>query len=222
MAESHDPQVSGTETGNGSAMPSDEITSLHVRRAVDGNQASVSWLVERLNPLLLMQARWRMRGQLAGICEPADLVQEAWIVLLPRLPELEHRDGRLTPVLLRFLTSSIVRKLHNLLRREARRRIHNGNDDDNRSDPDPIHPATGVVSGIVRGERQCQVRDALDSLTADDRAAIVMRGIEQQELPNVAAHFGVTVKAMSKRYTRALARLRERLPESVFAELADE
>ncbi|MCR9244041.1 MAG: sigma-70 family RNA polymerase sigma factor [bacterium] len=201
-----------------------EITSLHVRRAVAGDRGSVSWLVERLNPLLLAQTRWRLGGQLATVCDPADLVQEAWIVLLPRLPELQQREGRLTPVLLSFLTSSIVRKLHNLLRREARRRVHVEPvvPDAPEFTPDLTHPATGVVSGIVRGERQCQVRDALDRLTTDDRAAIVMRGIEQQPLAEVADHFGVTLKAMSKRYSRALERLRERLPDSVFAELADE
>lgn len=199
-----------------------ELTSLHVRRAVGGDTDSVSWLVERLNPLLLAQTRWRMGDRFGASCDPADVVQEAWVVLLPRLPQLQQREGRLTPVLLSYLSTSILRKLQNLLRREARRRVHSERDDELPATPEVEHPATGVVSAIVRSERQCQVRAALAELPAADREAVLMRGIEQRSLAEVARHFGVTAKAMSKRYSRALERLRQRLPDSVFAELEAE
>ena len=34
-------------------------TSVHLRRAIDGDETSLDWIVERLTPLLLAQARYR-------------------------------------------------------------------------------------------------------------------------------------------------------------------
>ena len=51
---------------------------------------------------------------------------------------------------------------------------------------------------------------------------IILRGIEQQPTEQVAEILGITPKAVSKRYSRALQRLRDSLPESVSSEPIDE
>jgi len=197
------------------------VTTMHVQRAVDGDEGSTAWLVERLNPLLLAQARWRLGPLARGVCDPFDLVQEAWLTVLPKLSTLTARDGRLTPVLLSYLSSVILNKVQNLLRREARRRVHH---EPEATQPrgEVASPATGVVSAVVRRERGCQVQDALAELSEQDRQVILMRGIEQQGVAEVARYFEVSDKALSKRYGRALERLRAQLPDSVFAELHDD
>lgn len=196
------------------------LTTVHVHRAVGGDARSVSWLVERLNPLLIAQAKWRMGEQLCRSHDPADLVQEAWMVLLPRISSLAPQQGRLTPVLLSYLSATILHKLRNLLRREARRQAPS--DSDHLQQVPNSDELSGIVTKVVRRETTDQVHAAMRDLSPEDREIIVLRGIEQQPTEQVAQLLGINAKAASKRYGRALQRLRDRLPESVFAELIDE
>ncbi|MCA8975750.1 MAG: sigma-70 family RNA polymerase sigma factor [Planctomycetes bacterium] len=198
-----------------------QATSLHVNRAVAGDTASTSWLIERLNPLLLAQAAFRMGPELRRTYDPADLVHEAWLVLLPRLGSLPPRDGRLTPVLLSYLSTTIINKLNNLIRRELRRRLHHGATTDDDPVADLAGPRSEVISAIVHREAQSQVRDLLEELPQQDREILLLRGIEQQPTEDVAAMLELSHEAVYKRYSRALQRLRQRLPDSVFAELSD-
>ena len=92
------------------------LTSLHVRRAADGDGGSLSWVVSRLSPLLLAQATYRLGSRLRALYEPEDLVNETWAVTLPKLAELPARDGRLTPVLLRFLSTTLLHRIQSLVR----------------------------------------------------------------------------------------------------------
>lgn len=192
-------------------------TSLHVRRALGGNTLSTEWLVERLHPLLLAQANWRLGPLLRRTYDAADLVHEAWLVMLPKLGSLTINDRRATPVLLRYLSSVILGKVRNLLRREVRRSMPGTSDVG--ATPDPTSPHTEVVAAVVRKERQCLVREVLAEMSDGDREILLARGIEQLDPAEAAAQFGISRDTLSKRYRRALGRLRQRLPESVFAEL---
>lgn len=194
------------------------LTSLHARKAAGGDRDSIEWLVDRLNPLLLAQAAWRLGPNLRRTCDPCDLVHEAWLVLLPKLDTLPLRDGRLTPVLLRYLSTTILGKVRNLLRREARRSGPTIGDDD--SDPMLAGPRSEVVSAVVRRERVCQVQTCLQQLSEADQQIVMLRGIEQFDTALVAERLGITPDAVSKRYQRALRRLSEQLPGSVFSELS--
>lgn len=51
---------------------------------------------------------------------------------------------------------------------------------------------------------------------------IILRGIEQQPTEQVAEILEITPKTVFKRYSRALQRLRDSLPESIFSEPIDE
>lgn len=161
-----------------------------------------------------------MGEQLCRSHDPTDLVQDAWMVLLPRLSSLTPQQGRLTPVLLSYLSATILHKLRNLLRRELKRQPSG---DSSHLDEIPnSDELTGIVTNIVRREATDQVHEALHELSESDREIIILRGIEQQPTDQVAQLLDITPKAASKRYGRALQRLRERLPESIFAELIDE
>ena len=83
-------------------------------------------------------------------------------------------------------------------------------------------PRSEVIASVVRREMSCQVQDALAELPDQDREIILLRGIEQQDPEIVAQLYDISRGALSKRYNRALARLRQRLPDSVFAELLDD
>jgi RNA polymerase sigma factor (sigma-70 family) len=63
------------------------------------------------------------------------------------------------------------------------------------------------------------VQEALAGLDADERAVVVLRGIEQLPNGEVARLLGVDDSLATRRWQRALVRLKELLPDSVFGEL---
>jgi RNA polymerase sigma-70 factor, ECF subfamily len=213
------------------AMQSDgtnpDLTTLHVRGAVGGDDASRGWIVERFSPLLRMQLDLRLRGAARNYCDPEDLLQEVWTVTLSRLPALQARDGRWTPVLVKYLSTTLMHlinaALRNYIRGDRPRRELSGGGG-GASLPSlhgmagsAIDPGT-AASDIEMRER---MRAAIAELAPRDREVVTMRGIEQQPNKHVAEQLGETEPAVSIRYQRALGRLRAALPGSVFDELPD-
>ncbi len=191
-----------------------EVTSIHVQRAISGNRESLDWVVARLSPLLVAQARFRL-GESLRHCDPEDIVHDAWIVALPKLDDLVSRDGRFTPVLLRFLSVTVLNKVRNLLRAQIRAGAAG-------LERDITSPLSGAVTRAMRVERDEMIRETLDSLDPADREVLLLRGVEQVPAKAAAIVLRISEEAVSKRYRRALAKLRARLPGTVFDELADE
>jgi len=198
------------------AEPHDQ-TSARLRAALAGEEASLGWLVARLSPLLVAQARWRLGPLLGRAYDPEDLVQDVWLVALPRLPSLAPRDGRLTPVLLRFLATTILQRINNLVRQELRRpgelcaTATAGSE--------VAASVTGIVSAAIRGERRQIVLAAIDALDAVDREVLLLRGVEQRSGRTTAELLGISVDAVTMRYRRARDRLCAQLPDALFDEL---
>ena len=197
------------------------LTTMHVRRAVEGDMRSLSCVVERLSPLLIATAEYRLGPALKRHVDAADLVNEAWVVALPKLAELEERNGRITPVLLKYLTTTINYRINRLLRKEIRGEHKTAPP----SAEDVIDQlptdASGVITRALRHELADIVRSTLAEMNPADREVILLRGIEQNPSKAVAVMLGITPQAVDQRYSRALKRLRTQLPESVFWELED-
>jgi len=198
-----------------------DLTTIHARRAVKGDQESLSWIITRLTPLLKMQATYRLGTVLRKHLDPEDLVNDVWLRTLPRLEDLTPREGRITPVLLRFLSTTLLRCVNNLVRK------HVGGErpfplvaGEEGEDHIPLpSDATGVVTAACRRERKDAVTGCLETMDGLDREILVLRGIEQHPNQAVAQLLGLKPTTVSTRYQRALEKLREKLPESVFAEL---
>jgi RNA polymerase sigma factor (sigma-70 family) len=77
----------------------------------------------------------------------------------------------------------------------------------------------GPATRVVASEAARLTQAAIDELPERDRELVVLRGIEQRPNDEVARLLGLTPNAASQAYRRALARLRARLPDSVFGEL---
>lgn len=67
----------------------------------------------------------------------------------------------------------------------------------------------------VREETVCELRDALDNLEPNDREVLVLRHLEELTNNEVAQILGIDKYAASKRYLRALERLRAAMGEGV-------
>lgn len=195
------------------------LTTMHVRRAMGGERSSIEWIVARLTPLLLAQAEYRLGPSLRAEIEPADLVDEAWLVALPKLAELTARDDRVTPVLLKFLSTTMTFRINRILRQRLTRE---GGAKVDAHGSGLAAATSGVITRVTRGEMVDLVRAQIDELQPHDREILVLRGIEQLPSRVVAVMLQVSVAAVDQRYSRALKRLREVLPKSVFDELDDD
>ena len=192
----------------------DAVTTIHVQRAKHGDEASLDWIVRRFTPLLLAQARYRLGASLRTHYDPEDLVSEVWAIALPRLPDLTVRDGRATPVLVKFLATTLLFHANGLMRRLAIRSAR----------PGPVvdlaaalaDGTSGIVTNAVRRETEGAVTKALGGLDPSDREIILLRAVEQNSNKTVAVLLGIEPNAASKRYQRALEKLRARVPGSVF------
>ncbi len=199
------------------------ITTHQVRRAVNGDAEGLDWLVRHLSPWLLALARYRLGPALRSLYDPEDLVEDTWLVVLPRLADLRARNDRLTPVLLKFMSTTLAQRANRLLERHVVGKPKS-------SDPLGIDAlqrdgftgtATGVVSRAIRDEEKASLLAAIDALGEPDREILLLRGVEQSPVDVVAAELGIPAGTVNVRYHRARARLRERFANSAAAELDD-
>ncbi len=205
----------------------DDLTTIHVRRSRQGEEESLAWLVERFTPLLLAQARHRIGRHLRGLYDPEDLVQDAWAIVLPRLSDLEPCRGRLTPVLLRFLSTALLNRYGTLVQKhllgKPLRADPPARPGGSTDAPDPLAhlPAnqTSILSQAAHHEACARLLGAMDELSEQDRELIVLRSIEQVSVPAAARILGLSENALYVRHHRALKRLREQVPDSILADL---
>jgi RNA polymerase sigma factor (sigma-70 family) len=196
-------------------------TSVHIGRAAAGEVASAGWLVSRFSPFLEMQAGYRLKGPLERLHDPADIVQDVWGSVLPHLGELQPRDGRWTPVLMKYLATTLLRRINTLLRDEVRGKPRREEVRTGAEGRDSVFAATltGAFTQAARDEARARIAGCLEQLAPKAREAIVLRGIEQ--IPNdvVADRLGESKSTITMRYTRALEALRACLPHSIFDEI---
>lgn len=191
--------------------PDDDVSD-RLRRARGGDDESLSWICSRFSPWLECQAALRL-GPLTGRIDPADIAQEVWRIVLPRLGDLQANAAGMTPVLVRFLSTTLVHVSNNLLRKVLR-------GEEPRSSMDGFDPETTRrvrnASGVARADEDARLlRDAIAKLDDDAREAVILRGLEQIPNATAAERLGVTPNTLSQRYRRALERLAEVLPDEL-------
>jgi RNA polymerase sigma-70 factor, ECF subfamily len=203
----------------GTRLPRDQLTSVHVQKAIGNDRESVAWLVSRFTPLLMCMARQRIAAPLRRFVDPDDVVADVWMTVLFTLPELEPSKGSLSRGLLSFASTVLSRRLRDLLEKH----VINKPLTVEIQDPGAaiLDPARGVVTHTIAEERRGRVWEALSLLSDTDRDILVLHGIEGHPNKLVAARLGLTPENVGVRYHRALKRLRELIPSSVFEELAD-
>lgn len=182
-------------------------TSQRVQGALSGSREDLEWLIERFTPLLLAQADYRLPRELRRVHEPEDVVSTTWSVVIPKLGDIRPRDGRWTPVLVRFMSRVVLRQVNKLMRDEGRRlaRADHNKDAADLAAPDPA----GIVTRIARREIGDAVLEQLGALTAEHREVIILRAIEQLTNAAAATELGISPGAAATRFHRACERLRE-------------
>ncbi len=208
----------------GAPVPDEEMSRV-IRSAAAGESEALAALVERFTPALLMQADLRLGPALRRLVDPLDIVNDVWMTAFRSLSEFRAEPGRTTVALLGYMSLAILRRVQELHRKHlAGKPLRTafwsaGNELASGLSELPAS-VTGVVTNALREERRDVLRRAIASLDDLDRAVVVARSIEGQENDDVALLTGLTPNNVSQRHRRALHKLRELLPASVFDDLS--
>ena len=194
---------------------SSEIAEL-VRCVRAGSEAALSELFDCYKSQLRRIVSFRLDCRLQGRVDPSDILQEAFIDLLKRLPEFPDKNMSFF-VWLRLVTSERVLACHrehlNTQKRDPRREQR-------------IQPATSGASSVllaaqlmgnftsvagkaIQAEQNAKIQAVLDSMDAIDREVIALRIFEGLTNGEAAEVLELTKQTTSKRFIRAIRRLRE-------------
>jgi RNA polymerase sigma-70 factor, ECF subfamily len=167
---------------------------------------------DRLRRMVELRLDARLRGRVSA----SDVLQEAYIGALQRLPHYQASSEIPLFVWLRAVTMQRLIDVHRRhlggQARDASREIRLG-------EVDAIEAGTGQIAELIanttspslaarRGEIMALVRDALEQLDAIDREVLVLRHFEQMSNHEAAAALEIKPAAASKRYVRAVERLK--------------
>jgi RNA polymerase sigma-70 factor (ECF subfamily) len=188
-----------------------EITCGLLARIQTGDRAALDQLLAEHRPYLRRLVELQFDPQLQSRADPSDVVQDALLTAAERIDDFLRRTPM--PFWL-WLRQTACDRLVELQRRHlgaAQRAL-------GREVPLPaassIHLAQSLIGTSTPSERAAavelaeRVRSAVDRLDPDDRAIIVLRNYEQLSNQQAAEVLGIEPAAASKRFGRALLRLK--------------
>lgn len=199
-------------------------TSIHLRRAVKKDWESLEWIVERFTPLLRAQAELRIPGRLRTLMDPDDLVSDVWAITLGKLEMIGAIDRRFTPMFVKFLSTTLLHRAGTLLQKHIQGKPWQVQATGEEGQ-DPLQSLSAEDSSLLtkvhRSDLQQRVQAAIRNLGDLDREIVILRGIEQVSNADVARKLKMPENSVAQRYRRALGKLRDALPGSVFDELGE-
>jgi len=199
-------------------VPEDSETTRLIAQAVRGDRRALGELLGRHRERLHRMVALRLDRRLQGRVDPSDILQDACLDAARRLPEYHQHPTMPFFFWLRFLTGQRLVDEHRrhlgAAARNAGREIslYGG------ALPEPTSAAlaarllgrlTTPSQAAIRAERQIRLQEALNSLDPIDREVLVLRHFEELSNGEAAAVLGLDKSAASKRYARALIRLKD-------------
>jgi RNA polymerase sigma-70 factor (ECF subfamily) len=197
-----------TETGN--------IDDL-LRQAKAGDAAALGTLFAHYRDRLRKMVRLRLDRRVAGRLDASDVLQEAYLDVARRFPEYVAAPAVPFYVWLRALTGQRLIDLHRqhlgAKMRDAGQEVslYRGALPQASSASLAQQLLAGLTSptqAAVRAEMQLQLQEALNSMDPIDREVVVLRHFEEMNNIETAAVLGIETSAASKRYLRAIRRLK--------------
>lgn len=189
-------------------------------RARTGDASALSELLAEHAPRLERMVSLRMDRGALGALEPADVVQEALLDATRRFGEWCAQDRYPFRVWLRLLTAQALVNAERHMHREKRDVAREHALDANRHHVTARAAAEWLLSSHTtptQAARRSELRDrvtaALEELDDIDREIIALRQFEQLSNAEAAAELGIDPAAATKRFARALQRMRPALRE---------
>jgi RNA polymerase sigma-70 factor (ECF subfamily) len=189
-----------------------------LRRAAGGDSQALAELFVHYRDRLRQVVRLRLDRRLHGRLDPSDVLQEAYLDLVRRFPEYAVNPAVPFYLWLRALTGQ---KLIDVHRRHLGAKIRDAAQEvslyrgalPQASSVSLANQLLGRLTSpsvaAVRAETQIRVQEALNSMDPMDREVLTLRHFEMLSNDDTAQVLGISRKAASKRYIRALERLQE-------------
>jgi RNA polymerase sigma-70 factor (ECF subfamily) len=188
-----------------------------LRLAKAGDAAALGTLFAHYRDRLRRMVRLRLDRRVARRLDASDVLQEAYFDVARRFPEYAAAPAVPFYVWLRALTGQRLIDLHRqhlgAQMRDAREEVslYRGALPQASSASLAQQLLAGLTSptqAAVRAEMQLKLQDALNSMDPIDREVVVLRHFEELNNIETAAVLGIEPPAASKRYLRAIRRLK--------------
>jgi RNA polymerase sigma-70 factor (ECF subfamily) len=186
-------------------------------RAQAGDQGALGALFAHYRDRLRKMVRLRLDHRMYGRLDASDVLQEAFLDLARRFPEYVAAPTVPFYLWLRSLTGQRLIDLHRqhlgAQMRDAGREVslYRGALPQASSASLAKQMLAGLTSptqAAVRAEMQVQLQEALNSMDPMDREVVVLRHFEELNNVETAQVLGIETSAASKRYIRAIRRLK--------------
>jgi RNA polymerase sigma-70 factor (ECF subfamily) len=198
--------------------PDDSSELARLRRAAGGDPAAWADLLGPHRARLRRMVALRLDHRLQGRIDPSDVVQEAYAEAARALPVYLERREQPFFLWLRWLIGMRLQLVHRqhlgVQARDAGREvpIERG--------PWPQATSAALAAQLlgrqtsasdvaIRVERKARLQEALDAMDPLDREVLILRHFEELTNSEAAQTLEIQVSAASKRYIRALHRLKE-------------
>jgi RNA polymerase sigma-70 factor (ECF subfamily) len=190
-----------------------------IDRLRGGDQQALGSLFSRNRDRLRRMVEFRLDARLRGRVSTSDVLQEAYIDALKRLPHFRALPDVPFFVWLRWVAIQRLVEVHRhhlgAQGRAATREVRLGQGDAIEASSERmvelIGDLTSPSQAAQRGEILGRLREALDHLDPTDREVLALRHFEELSNRETAALLGIQAAAASKRYVRALERLKDLL-----------
>jgi RNA polymerase sigma-70 factor (ECF subfamily) len=188
-----------------------------LRRARAGDEAALGTLFMRYRDRLRQMIRLRLDRRLSGRIDSSDVLQDAYLDVARRFPEYAAEPAVPFYIWLRAVTGQRLVDLHRrhlgAEMRDAGREVslYRGALPAASSASLAQQLLAGLTSptqAASREEMQLRLQEALNSMDPIDREVVVLRHFEELTNAEAAEVLGIDTSAASKRYIRAIRRLK--------------
>ena len=189
------------------------------QKLLAADESALSDLHERYKDRLKKMIDLRLDHRIRGRVDASDVLQESFIDLAKKLPEFKNKQMSAF-VWIRLVVNERILDLHRKhlyadkrnARREVGQRARKVHDATSFSLAHALlGDDTSAAERMARKERQQALMEKLDELNENDKEVILLRTFEQLSNDQAAEVLGMSKYATSKRYIRALKKLKDLL-----------
>ncbi len=193
-----------------------------IQRALAGEEAALAELFDKHRSRLKRMIMLRMDRRLQGRLDASDVLQEAYLDLTRELPEYAKRQKLPFFLWFRVVAGQRLGQVHRKHLGAAKRNVDLEVSLYRHAMPQAstfflasrlIGKFTTVSQKAMRAEMQVKLQEVLNTMDPNDREVLALRHFEQLSNEEVAQVLELTNSAASKRYIRALRRLKEALKQ---------